>query len=254
MTTIDAVLGGRIMIEQPTRGLRAGHDAILLAAIVPAAHTAQRAETVVELGSGSGVAGLCALMRRPQSRLIGIDCEPALVEIAQRNAARNALAAQARFVEADCRRPAEAARRANVAPGCSDHVLMNPPYFDDATVRTSPDLLRGRAVSAGGDTTERWVRCAAHFLRAGGSLSIVHSAHALSDVLRALDGRFGDVRIKAVHTRPDRPAKRILVQALRDRRTPLQILPPLILADPHGNETPLAQAILRNGEPLAMSV
>ncbi|MGC2134524.1 MAG: methyltransferase, partial [Xanthobacteraceae bacterium] len=35
-TSEDAVLGGRLVLRQPLRGHRFGHDAILLAAAVPA--------------------------------------------------------------------------------------------------------------------------------------------------------------------------------------------------------------------------
>ena len=34
--TQDAVLGGRLLLKQPRRGHRVGHDAILLAAACPA--------------------------------------------------------------------------------------------------------------------------------------------------------------------------------------------------------------------------
>ncbi|MGA8228610.1 MAG: methyltransferase, partial [Xanthobacteraceae bacterium] len=49
----DAVLGGRLRLLQPRRGHRFGHDAILLAAAVPA----QAGDHAIELGAGVGAAG-----------------------------------------------------------------------------------------------------------------------------------------------------------------------------------------------------
>ena len=49
-TTEDAVLGGRLVLRQPKRGHRFGHDAILLAAAVDA----QASEIAVDLGAGVG--------------------------------------------------------------------------------------------------------------------------------------------------------------------------------------------------------
>ena len=53
-TSEDAVLGGRLVLRQPLRGHRFGHDAILLAA----ATAAQAGEQAIELGAGVGAAGL----------------------------------------------------------------------------------------------------------------------------------------------------------------------------------------------------
>ncbi|MFZ0525687.1 MAG: methyltransferase, partial [Xanthobacteraceae bacterium] len=49
-TSEDAVLGGRLVLRQPLHGHRFGHDAILLAAAVPA-HAGEHA---IELGAGVG--------------------------------------------------------------------------------------------------------------------------------------------------------------------------------------------------------
>ena len=52
--TEDAVLGGKLLLKQPRRGHRFGHDALLLAAACPA----RARERVVDLGAGVGAAGL----------------------------------------------------------------------------------------------------------------------------------------------------------------------------------------------------
>src|SRR6476646_11690973 len=57
--TEDAVLGGRLVLWQPRRGHRVGHDAILLAA----AADGRSGDRAIELGAGVGAAGL-ALARR----------------------------------------------------------------------------------------------------------------------------------------------------------------------------------------------
>ena len=51
--TEDAVLGGRLRLRQPRRGHRVGHDAILLAAAVPA----RAGETVIDWVRGSARLG-----------------------------------------------------------------------------------------------------------------------------------------------------------------------------------------------------
>ena len=57
--TEDAVLGGRLVLRQPRKGHRVGHDAILLAA----ACSARPRERLIELGAGVGAAGLAVARR-----------------------------------------------------------------------------------------------------------------------------------------------------------------------------------------------
>ena len=57
----DGFLGGRVQAWQPAAGYRAGVDAVLLAAAVPA----RPGDTALELGAGAGVASLCLATRVP---------------------------------------------------------------------------------------------------------------------------------------------------------------------------------------------
>ena len=66
----------------------------------------------------------------------------------------------------------------------------------------------------------------------------------LADVLEALRRGFGAIRIVAVHGRLQEPAIRILVQAVKGSRAPLQIGAPLALNGDDGCPTALARAVL----------
>ena len=57
LPTDDAFLGGALQILQPKSGYRAGLDAVMLAAAVPAA--AESPMRVLDVGAGVGTAGLC---------------------------------------------------------------------------------------------------------------------------------------------------------------------------------------------------
>ena len=91
-TTEDAVLGGRLILRQPRRGHRVGHDAILLAA----ATEALAGEHAVEFGAGVGVAGLALARRIVGVSATQVEIDPALAAFAQENAARNGLADRVR--------------------------------------------------------------------------------------------------------------------------------------------------------------
>ena len=242
-TTEDAVLGGRLILRQPRRGHRVGHDAILLAAAV----SALAGDKAVDLGAGVGAAGL-ALARRVEGLAVTlVEIDPALHALAEANAARNGLAARVRSICIDVTGAAASLAAAGLTAGMATHVLMNPP-FNAPRHNPSPDPARRLAHVASGETLDRWVAAAAWLLDAAGTLTLIWRADGLDDVLAALAVAFGAVSVLPIYPKPDVPAIRILVRAVKGSRAPLAIVPGLILADAAGTPTPAAESILRGGD------
>ncbi len=80
----DGFLNNRLRIRQPRQGFRAGLDAVMLAAAVPAG----AGEAALELGAGVGTASLC-LVARTGCTVTGIEIDAELVELANQNAKLN---------------------------------------------------------------------------------------------------------------------------------------------------------------------
>ncbi|MFG1241079.1 methyltransferase [Xanthobacter sp. V7C-4] len=240
--TTDSVLGGSLTLRQPKAGHRVGHDALLLAAFAPADR-----RRMVDLGAGVGSCGLAFLTRVPQASGVLVEIAPELADLARDNAALNDLSARVEVVTADVTRLGRPSGPDVPQAGAADLVLTNPPFNDTAQHRVSPDAARARAHMADGTLLEEWVRAADRCLAARGVICLIHRPQALAEILAALDGRFGAVEILPVHPRPDRPAVRLLVRAVKGRRTPPALLPGLILTDADGNPTAAADAVLRQG-------
>src|SRR5215218_8824116 len=102
--TADAVLGGRLLLKQPRRGHRVGHDAILLAAACPA----RAGDRVVDLGAGVGAAGLALAVRVAGASVTLVEVEPTLASLAESNAELNNLAGRVRVLTLDVTAPARA--------------------------------------------------------------------------------------------------------------------------------------------------
>lgn len=243
--TDDAVLGGRLRLLQPAKGHRVGHDALLLAASVPA-----EARRAVDLGAGVGSAGLALAVRVPEARIMLVEIDPAMAALARENAARQEpdLGGRVEMVEADVAMLARPGGPATPAAGGADVVLMNPPFNDPARHRTSPHERRAHAHMAADAALELWVRAADRLLEPAGRLCLIHRPEALEAVLAALKGRFGAAAIRPVHPGPELPAIRILVSALKGRRTPPSVLPGLVLANEAGRPSAAAERVLRGGE------
>jgi tRNA1(Val) A37 N6-methylase TrmN6 len=240
-TTEDAALGGRLVLRQPKKGHRFGHDAILLAA----ATDAQPSRHAVEFGAGVGVAGLAVAQRVSKLSMTLVEIDPVLARLARENAERNGLAGCVKVVNLDVNADAMEFARAGLSPCAIDHVLMNPP-FNDARHNVSPDPGRRLAHVAADDTLARWADRACALLKPHGTLTLIWRATGLADVLAALSG-FGAISIVPVHPRPESAAIRVLIQAVKSGAAPLTLFPPLMLNDADGKPSAEAEAILRHG-------
>jgi tRNA1(Val) A37 N6-methylase TrmN6 len=245
----DAVLGGFLKLRQPLRGHRVGHDAILLAA----ATAAGAGEHAVDLGAGVGAAGL-ALARRVASLAVTlVEIEPALAALARDNAARNGLAERVRAACLDVAAPAAAFAAAGLPSGAADRVLMNPPFNAAPEQRPSPDRGRRLAHAASPDTLGQWVRTAARLLQPSGVLTLIWRADGIDTLLAALAPGFGAVTLLPVHPKPGAAAIRVLARAVKASRSPLALLPGLLLTDAAGKPSAEAEAILRDGAVLPLA-
>lgn len=243
-SSIDAALGGRLTLEQPRRGHRVGHDAILLAAACPA----QSGDRIVDLGAGVGAAGLAVAVRVAGAGVTLIEIDPELAGLADANARRNGLAEAVRAVVLDVAAPARRFAAVGLPADSVERVVMNPPFNDPARHR----IAAGRRLAHAGsiDLLAAWVRTAARLLRPRGTLTLIWRAEGLGDVLRSLDRAFGAVTVLPIHGKPGDPAIRILAQATKASRAPLVLLPGLLLNDAGGRATTAAEAVLRDAQAL----
>ncbi len=244
--TRDAFLGGRVTLVQPQKGHRAGLDAALLQALVPAT----AAGIAVDLGTGVGTVAFSLAARALALSVIGVERDPNLIACGIEALAlpeNTAFARRVRLIEAD----ASDMHAMKQAAGDADWVLMNPPYDREEAGSRSPDPRRRAAHVAAEGLLQAWVATAAALLKDGGALALIHRAETLAEVLGALSPQFGDVRVLPVHPAIDAVASRILVTARRGRRSPLTIAPGLVLHEAGGLWTPVADAVLRGAAELA---
>jgi tRNA1(Val) A37 N6-methylase TrmN6 len=247
--TDDAVLGGRLRLQQKRRGHRVGHDAILLAA----ATNARNGDRAVDLGAGVGAAALALAVRVSDVAVTLVEIDPELVAIAAENIVRNGLSARARAVALDVTAPADAFAAAGLGPGGADHVLMNPPFNDPSRQRVSPDQDRQSAHAAPEAALADWVAAAAWLVHSAGMLTMIWRADGLAHVLASVSKSFGGMVVLPVHGRAGEPAIRILVQATKGSSAPLKLLPGFILNDRSGRPTAGAEAVLRAAAALPMT-
>lgn len=240
MITRDGFLGGRLTLLQPSKGFRAGSDAVLLAAACPA----RPGQTVLDLGCGVGAAMYCLATRVPDLILTGVERDAPTADLARRNGPAHVVVADVLDLPPDLRRP-------------FDHVICNPPYFGAGQGRPSLDASREAALrEADPGEVARWVDIACRRVAPQGSVTFIARADRLADLLGAL--RLGGLVVLPIAGRADAVAGRVIVQGTKDARAPLRLLRPFVMhaGDRHQGDrdqhTPAAQAVLREAQALSL--
>jgi len=239
----DTLLGGRVRFRQPQRGERASIDPVLLAAAVPAAE----GDSVIDVGCGSGAASLCLAARLPSVRVTGIDRERHLVRLAGDNILLNGMGQRVSAMTGDLLHPPP-----RLEPGTFAHAMANPPFLEEGRATPSPDPGKAGARIEGAADLGAWIRFAVAMVRAKGTITLIHRADRLEQVLTRLVGLVGEIVIFPLWPGTGKPARRIIVRARKGVATPTRLMPGLVLHESGGRYTAAADAVLREAAALAL--
>ena len=236
-TTAGTLLGGRVRHAQPCRGHRSGLEPVLLAAAIPARPGAR----VLEGGTGAGSALLCLAARVAGISGVGIERDPEMAELARRNLSENGCVGL-EIATGDLTSWRGA--------GGFDHAFANPPWHAEAAT-ASPDVRRDAARRANPALLEAWARALAGALRRRGTLTLILGADHLAVGMAAVAAAgCGSPAILPLWPKLGRPARLVVVQAIRGGRGPSRVMPGLVLHEADGRFTAAAEAILRDGQAL----
>ena len=195
-------------------GFPLGQDTLLLGRFA----TLRRGGRVCDLGCGAGALPLLLLARDSSLDLSGVELDGEAAALARRNLAENGLSGVIRT--GDLRRVRE-----QFPAGCFDLVVSNPPYFPAGSGESG-----GSARMELCCTLTQVCAAAAFLLKNGGRFALVHRPERLAGLMEAL-GQSGlePKRLQMVQHDRDKPPAAVLVEAVRQGRPGLSVLPTLIL-------------------------
>ena len=195
-------------------GFPLGQDTLLLGRFA----TLRRGGRVCDLGCGAGAMPLLLLARESSLDLSGVELDGEAAALARRNLAENGLSGVIRT--GDLRRVRE-----QFPAGRFDLVVSNPPYFPAGSGESG-----GSARMELCCTLTQVCAAAAFLLKNGGRFALVHRPERLAGLMEAL-GQSGlePKRLQMVQHDRDKPPSAVLVEAVRQGRPGLSVLPTLIL-------------------------
>lgn len=234
--TEDYLLDKKIKIFQPVDGYRASIDAVMLAAAVDRVHSG---DTILDVGSGTGAVSLCLAERFKSDapQITGVELQPRLAELANLSAAANGFD-NLHYLTcniSDC-----------PLPNCQfAHVITNPPYAENDPA--SPNASKATAHNLTGFDLEGWIKFCIKKIKPQGYFYMINRAAALEDILATLHGRLGAIEVWPLYSKAGQAAKRVIVRARKDFKTPLVIHPGIVVHGEDGGYSPAAEHILREG-------
>ena len=211
---------GVVQIAQPTAGHRFTLDSILLADFC----RIRPKDRVLEPGAGTGVISLLLAKKHSRAFFTAVEIQPQLALLCEQNAAANSLDNRIMVISRDLRRLGR-----TLDPGTFSVIVANPPYIKEGTGRTSPHASRQIARQDRATPLAAWLNLH-RYLKNGGKYSLVFPAARLAELIALMKKRkLEPKRLRLVHPYQDRPATLVLVEAVRNAGTGIEVLPPLVI-------------------------
>jgi len=227
---LDYLLAENLRIIQSPSVFSFSLDAVLLSRFV---NIPKSRGAIVDLCSGNGVIPLF-LSARTKAKIIGVELQPRLYDMATRSVAYNNLQEQINMVLGDVKDAP-----ATLGIEKYDVVTCNPPYFlahelSEKNVSEHYAIARHEIHL----TLEQAIQSASRLLKQGGKAAFVHRPGRLLDIVTLMrENRLEPKRIQFVYPKKGKEANTLLIEGIKDGKPDLKILPPLYVYNEHNEYT-----------------
>jgi len=212
-------------------------DAVLLARFV---YVPIQKGNLLDLCSGNGVIPLF-LSLRTKGTITGVEIQERLYNMAVRSIEWNNLSERLHMIHGDIK---EMPKKLGV--GKFDVVTCNPPYF----ISPSQDIINENEHLAIARheilcTLEDAVKAASQLVKQGGKVAFVHRSGRLIDMISLMRKyRLEPKRLQFVYPKEGKEANTLLIEAIKDGKPDLKVLPPLIVYEDNDEYTAQMRSIL----------
>ena len=217
----DPLLDGCLKIKQSPSGYRYSADAVAIADFAKI-HPNDR---ILDLGAGCGIISLILASRHPEVSIYGVEILKEQVDIGRQNVSDNGMTDRVTILHQDIKTLSPA-----LTSGPVDVAISNPPHIKKASGRTNPNPQTAVARHEIQVTLEDIINAARRMLRPAGRLIMVYPAGRMADIITHMrQAKIEPKTLTVVYTKPDTPARRILIEGVKGGRPGITITRPLIV-------------------------
>jgi len=235
----DLNIGDLKIIQHPDK-FCFGIDAVMLANFA----AVKKGDLVVDFGTGTGVIPVIIAGKTQAAKIIGIEVQKDMVDMARRSIRMNRLEERVSIMEGDIKEAASL-----LSEGTADLVVSNPPYIDYGHGLKNPDSSKAIARHEILCTLEDIIGAAYRLLRNGGRLALIHRSSRMVDVLACMrDTGIEPKRIRMVHSTAEKESNLFLVEGMKEGGRFLKVLKPLVIYNRDRRYTNEIRSIYYRGE------
>lgn len=203
-------------------------DAVLLADF--AASTAASCCRVIDLGTGTGILPLILSRRMPGADFRAVEIMEVMCSQASRSVDINGLGNRISIIPGDIRHIEDICGRES-----ADLVVCNPPYFRIGHGRSNGDPLFAAARQEISCTLADAVAAAHKVLKSRGHFCLILRAERTAELMALLEtGGFACSRLRPVQPYAAENANLVLLEAIKEGRNGITVMPPLIVYESPG--------------------
>jgi tRNA1(Val) A37 N6-methylase TrmN6 len=227
--TVDTLSRLNLKIIQKKDGYRFSLDAILLADftskfILPGAF-------VLEFGTGSGVIPITLASKIGDIRIIGLEIQEDLCEMAKRSVKLNKLEDKIKIIKGDLKESSKIFKEQRF-----DIVIANPPYKPKKSGRINIDLQKAIARHELECNLKELVKASSFLTKVKGRVILVYSPERISVLIYELrTNGFEPKHIRFIHSFTHSEAKMVLIESVKGGRPGVKVLPPLVVYKGRGD-------------------
>ncbi len=220
---------GVVTITQPAnKGHRFTLDSLLLADFC----RIKPHDRILEPGAGTGIVSIVLAKKFPTVRFVADEIDPQAYNLLRHNIDRNGLTGRIVAIDRDVNHLGR-----SVSLDAFDVIVTNPPYTKCGSGRISPTVERQTARQGRSAPLSAWLSLQA-LLKNKGRFILIFPAHRMPELVSLLrERKLEPKRMRFVHSHEDDRAALVMIEAVKAAGIGLEVLPPLVVHEPHGGYT-----------------
>lgn len=224
--SLDDLDGIGMKIIQKKSGFRFGNDSICLCYFLKL----KRKNTILDIGTGSGIIPLQTLALYPESRLYGVEIQEDIANMATRTVKLNHIEDKVTIVNKNIKE-FEIDEKIDV-------IVSNPPYMKTTIGKISDKEIKATSRHELTLNLEELLVEVKRLLKVGGSFNMVYRTERFNEVILLLNkNNIFPKRCRFIYTKNGRESKLFMIEALKGRRCQLVIEEPLYFYNEDGSYT-----------------